>query len=315
MYRENKKNRRSEMRTLISSAGGGRMGMRALVGILALVAATVIALPLSAQAVSDKLIVKDSGNNTKFVVTDETKVGIGTATPEQLLHVSGGIVLVDNVGNTSYNAGFSFQNANASFPAAIAVGGAGNPNFLANWNLTNGSQFDGTKLSLGVGLQVTNDQIVFMRAPAGGGFSNLMTLKGSTGYLGIGISPSYPLHMASGAYVTEGGVWTNASSRAYKENITELTTTEASEVLAKLDPVKYNYKIDASDKHVGFIAEDVPDLVATKDRKGLSPMDIVAVLTKVVQEQQKTITELSRQVKLLSHEVRLSRSVAVVETR
>ena len=37
---------------------------------------------------------------------------------------------------------------------------------------------------------------------------------------------------------------------------------------------------------MGFIAEDVPDLVATKDRKGLSPMDIVAVLTKVLQEQQ-----------------------------
>ncbi|MCK7574508.1 MAG: hypothetical protein MZV65_00275 [Chromatiales bacterium] len=37
---------------------------------------------------------------------------------------------------------------------------------------------------------------------------------------------------------------------------------------------------------MGFIAEDVPDLVATKDRKGLSPMDIVAVMTKVVQEQQ-----------------------------
>jgi hypothetical protein len=35
---------------------------------------------------------------------------------------------------------------------------------------------------------------------------------------------------------------------------------------------------------VGFIAEDVPELVATKDRKGLSPMDIVAVLTKVVQD-------------------------------
>ncbi len=43
---------------------------------------------------------------------------------------------------------------------------------------------------------------------------------------------------------------------------------------------------------MGFIAEDVPELVATKDRKGLSPMDIVAVLTKVVQRQQKEIEEL-----------------------
>jgi hypothetical protein len=40
---------------------------------------------------------------------------------------------------------------------------------------------------------------------------------------------------------------------------------------------------------VGFVAEDVPDLVASPDRKTLSPMDIVAVLTRVMQDQQKTV--------------------------
>ncbi|MBC8391607.1 MAG: hypothetical protein H8E17_03440, partial [Deltaproteobacteria bacterium] len=49
----------------------------------------------------------------------------------------------------------------------------------------------------------------------------------------------------------------------------------------------------------GFIAEDVPELVATKDRKGMSSMDVVAVLTRVVQEQQKTIAELSRKMREL----------------
>ena len=49
------------------------------------------------------------------------------------------------------------------------------------------------------------------------------------------------------------------------------------------------YKVD-DEAHVGFIAEDVPDLVATGDRKGLSAMDIVAVLTKVVQQQQKELS-------------------------
>ena len=39
----------------------------------------------------------------------------------------------------------------------------------------------------------------------------------------------------------------------------------------------------------GFIAEDVPDLVATGDRKGLSSMEMTAVLVKVVQKQQKMI--------------------------
>ena len=37
---------------------------------------------------------------------------------------------------------------------------------------------------------------------------------------------------------------------------------------------------------MGFISEDAPEPVATKDRKGVNPMDIVTVLTKVVQEQQ-----------------------------
>lgn len=46
--------------------------------------------------------------------------------------------------------------------------------------------------------------------------------------------------------------------------------------------------IESPEKHVGLISEEVPDLIEPKDRKGLSPMDIVAVLTKVVQEQQKT---------------------------
>ncbi len=39
-------------------------------------------------------------------------------------------------------------------------------------------------------------------------------------------------------------------------------------------------------------ADHVPDLVATNDRKGLVAMDIVAVLTKVVQTQQEQINDL-----------------------
>ena len=100
------------------------------------------------------------------------------------------------------------------------------------------------------------------------------------------------LSMANGATCTSGGVWTNASSRNLKENIQCLSSDEAVEALTKLNPVKYNYKTDKTDKYVGFIAEDVPELVATKDKKGMSPMDVVAVLTKVVQEQQKIIADL-----------------------
>ncbi len=64
---------------------------------------------------------------------------------------------------------------------------------------------------------------------------------------------------------------------------------------------------------MGFIAEDVPELVATNDRKGLSSMDIVAVLTKVLQEQQKTISELTGRVADLEREVKLRRAVAAAD--
>ena len=110
--------------------------------------------------------------------------------------------------------------------------------------------------------------------------------------------------MASGAYCTSGGVWTNASSREYKKDIKPLSTEKAVDALAQLNPVEFAYKVDSEDTHVGFIAEEVPELVATKDRKGTSPMDVVAVLTKVVQEQQRTISELSKEVAELKKELR-----------
>jgi hypothetical protein len=100
------------------------------------------------------------------------------------------------------------------------------------------------------------------------------------------------LTMKNGAECSSGGTWINASSRDLKENIQDLTMNEAVDVLNQLAPVKYNYKTDKDENCVGFIAEDVPDLVATKDRNGMSPMDVVAVLTKVLQEQQKINEEL-----------------------
>ena len=93
-----------------------------------------------------------------------------------------------------------------------------------------------------------------------------------------------------GAY-TSGGAWIEASSRDYKENIMEMGQEESIRALESLNPVRYNYKNKKDEEFLGFIAEDVPDLVAMNGRKGMRAMDIVAVLTKVVQNQQKIIKE------------------------
>jgi len=128
------------------------------------------------------------------------------------------------------------------------------------------------------------------------------------GYVGVGTtSPEYLIDTSGGAYC-DGTSWYDASSREYKQNIKDLSAQEAMITLKDLNPVKFNYKKTPDEENLGFIAEDVPDLVATKDRKGMSSMDVVAVLTKVVQEQQKTIAELTKKLDSLERMVKLERT-------
>ncbi len=124
------------------------------------------------------------------------------------------------------------------------------------------------------------------------------------GFIGLGVAnPTSPIHHSSGAVLTAGGTWQNASSRSAKHDIQELDVADARAALAGLAPVRFRYNADPGDELLGFIAEDVPELVATSDHKTLSPMDIVAVLTKMVQEQERTIDDLSATVQDLKAKI------------
>jgi len=121
----------------------------------------------------------------------------------------------------------------------------------------------------------------------------------TTGRIGLGVSaPLYQIHHSSGARL-DAGSWINASSREVKQDIQDLDGAAAFDAFKKLEPVTFAYKAKPAETRVGFIAEDVPNLVATADRKGLSSMDIVAVLTKVVQQQQHTIDDLQTRLQSL----------------
>jgi hypothetical protein len=193
-----------------------------------------------------------SGAHAGLTLNDSGNVGIGTTTPSYPLQVrrAGGLgalaVSVDNV----LGAG------NRDVQLRAVPDGAADPaGFTWYYNNASGQH---------IGLTLNEN-----------------------GYLGIGSSTAaYPLQLASGAYVSAGGVWTDASSRTLKQEIAALPADQALAALAQLTPVTYAYKASPGERHVGFIAEDVPELVATADRKSLSPMDIVATLTNVVQGQQ-----------------------------
>ncbi|MBM4055900.1 MAG: tail fiber domain-containing protein [Planctomycetes bacterium] len=131
----------------------------------------------------------------------------------------------------------------------------------------------------------SNPFIIEQKAPTGTLFIN------STGNVGIGTTnPTESLEVIGN--INASGSVTEGSSRALKKDITDISLAEATETLKALNPVKFKYKVDNSEEeHLGFIAEDVPSFVAYQDRKRLRSMDITAVMTKVMQEQQREIQE------------------------
>lgn len=70
------------------------------------------------------------------------------------------------------------------------------------------------------------------------------------------------------------------------------------QVLDGLDAVQYEFT-RTGEKHVGFIAEDVPDEVANASHTSVKVMDVVSVLACVVKEQRATIEQLVRRVEHL----------------
>jgi hypothetical protein len=220
-----------------------------------------IAIPVSALG-ADKLLIKDGGGETVFKVTDNGSV----ASASRLLS----------------------NGASAWGSAPFVLGqDAGNRGVI----VTDKADSNQKNIYFGWNVGTTHEYAEIFALQENVGYKNLI-LNPNGGYVGIRTtSPSYPLQMGSGAYCTAGGVWTNASSREYKTDIKQLTADKALDALTQLKPVEFAYKVDKEEKHLGFIAEDAPALVATKDRKGMSSMDVVAVLTKVVQEQQRTVQE------------------------
>ncbi len=234
--------------------------------------------PIAAQS-AERLVVQDNSSNTKMVITDEGYIGIGTTTPQAQIDLGGGTITVNGTDVTGENApGLKWvQTGRLDF----GFGGSGG----GNVEVYGKGRADDRK-----------GQFRFIYGGGAYGEIQFIHYNGSSwGLPKMVLDRNGRLDMAGGAYCN-GSSWINASSREYKKDIKELTGEEALDTLNSLSPVKFSYKNDPQgENYVGFIAEDVPDLVATKDRKGMSSMDVVAVLTKALQEQQKTIAALTEE--------------------
>ena len=165
-----------------------------------------------------------------LTIAADGKVGIGTATPTGLLHV------VDNVdGNSFLWVENPFLGVNAA-GVLRAQAGANVLNFQAHSSARTITRF---------GL------------PSLGGWAELLAV-GSNG-LALGATTNIPVIIGTNNTerirvtnlgVQVFGVFTNSSSRTYKEEIRSLTSGEAAAALTELEPVKFRFK-DQSEENLG----------------------------------------------------------------
>jgi hypothetical protein len=109
----------------------------------------------------------------------------------------------------------------------------------------------------------------------------------------------------NGAYLTAGGTWTNASSRAFKEDFQEIDDAELLSKINSLAITQWKYK-NTDEYHIGPIAEDFKkafNLGVVGDREHISTIDASGVALKGVQAlyvlidaQEKTISDQQKQI-------------------
>ncbi|MDP4180748.1 MAG: tail fiber domain-containing protein, partial [Bacillota bacterium] len=123
------------------------------------------------------------------------------------------------------------------------------------------------------------------------------------GYVGIGKAADKNYNVDIKGIVRADNI-SQASSKSVVENNTDLDSDKALELLNGLNPVSFDYVETGLKKHnIGFMAEDVPDVFTTADRKSVTMMDIVGVLTTVVKKQQDVITDIKGQITTLQSQV------------
>lgn len=227
----------------------------------------------------------DNYPTEKMTILGNGNVGIGTTWPSQKLDVSGNV-------NISLGATYMLNGVNVIAAQLGAdnyfIGNAGNltmtgvnntatgwqalySNTIGNQNTANGSHalYSNTTgtFNVAVGSQAgkfaggsianaTSSNSVYI------GAATMALASGDTGEIVIGANAvgkgsGTAVLGTSGAYLTAGGVWTNASDRNLKTNFTSLDQQSILGKIATLPITEWNYKAEsATTTHIGPMAQD-----------------------------------------------------------
>jgi hypothetical protein len=246
--------------------------------------------------------VKDNGGNTLFRVGGDGYVGVGTTSP-------GAGLELNNAGG--YGSAISLNNTGGGLEWRISSWTDGMLRFVK----IPGSTFTAMTMEpingfVGIGTDPIMNLHVEHNQFTDGGFLLENTFNNAAWQLYTSQSSSdlrlFFNGASRGAFDDVTGNYTPISDERLKKNIEPVE-----DVLSKLNslqPKKYHFleNSDVDEKHYGFIAQDLekifPELVSVTpddgdgivDLRMVSYTELIPILVKAVQEQQKMIEELQR---------------------
>ena len=245
-------------------------------------------LYISNSQTSPPLVYGEFDNKTLSI---HGRVGIGTNSPEVMLHASGGDVIIDR--------GSTLQGLTRS----LTIGGAKSTNdtsyaeiIFENYDDDDVSEYIGAKI---ISLNPTNGSnrgdLRFLTAPNATAPVERMRIEGQ-GNVGIDCDPNvkFQVGVDGDGSVAEGNAWNTFSDRRYKSNIE--TLQNASEVIAQLHGRKFIWNYSGN-QDIGFVAQEVeavlPEIVHTNEAgyKSLDYAKVTPLLVEAIKEQNRIIEE------------------------
>jgi len=201
-----------------------------------------------------------------FYVKGNGKVGIGTTSPSAKLEVAGDVTISTSTGKLHYK-----DQTGAAFTYNTYV--SGGDYFIQYNNNTPSFRFAANNLYIGEGFS--------------GGGSRLVVGTSGDGSNAI------------------ANAWTVFSDRRFKENIQ--TIKNPLELVMSLHGVTYEWR-KSGNNDIGFIAQEVeeivPIIVYTDEKTGYKSVDyarMTPILIEAMQEQQKMIEDLQKEIELLKN--------------
>ena len=104
------------------------------------------------------------------------------------------------------------------------------------------------------------------------------------------------------AYDVSTQSFTQLSSQNFKKDVADFSTEENSKILEELKPIKFKFN-NEDNINIGFISENTPNLLTSSDGKSIKIMNLIAVLTKSVQDNRQEIQHLVQKIDQQSQEI------------